>query len=92
MSTVIMKAQCATCPFRDEGWTDVRSLLEKRALTEATPLCHSTGPKALSKRISKKALGCRGARDFQLKIFFAMRFIEAPTDQAWEKKAKELSL
>lgn len=91
----VMRVQCATCPFREDGYKDVRELLVHRALQEATPICHSTGPGAIvprSKRVSKKPLACRGARNLQLQVFFSLGFLEAPTDAAWEKKAMELGL
>jgi hypothetical protein len=92
----VMKKQCASCPFREDGrGLPVRELLERRALSKATPICHSTGPGALvskKKKLSAKPLACRGARDLQLRLFHAMGFIEAPTDIAWNKKAKELKL
>lgn len=83
-----MASMCATCPFRNEGWTEVRELLQRRALTEGTPICHSTG-KALTERLGKAHL-CRGARDFQLIMFHRMGFIAAPTDEAWEGRWREL--
>jgi hypothetical protein len=88
-----MPQMCKTCPFREggEAWTHVRSFLEKRALSEATPICHSTG-KALTKNVFKESRYCRGARDFQNLIFHRMGFIEAPTDEAWNKKAMELGV
>lgn len=90
-----MKSKCATCPFRDEGWTEVRELLEQLALTQATPICHSTGSTALvghRKRASNRQLLCRGARDLQLMVFHRIGFIAAPTDEAWEEKRKELGV
>lgn len=81
---------CATCPFRDEGWKELRPLLEKRVLSEGSPICHSTG-RALTK-CQGKAQVCRGAQNLQLALFAAMGFIEAPTDEAWAKKAKEMKL
>ncbi len=95
MSTKIpvMKTQCATCPFRQEGWTEVRPLLMHRALNEATPICHSTGDGALSKtKLHAKDHACRGARNLQLEAFAAIGFIEAATDEAWEKKCREMNL
>jgi len=86
----VMKECCATCPFRDTGWTCVRPLLEQRALNEGTPICHSTG-KALTKRLGK-ARACRGARNLQLQLFAALGFIESPTDEAWAKKCIALGL
>jgi hypothetical protein len=71
----------------------VRPLLEKRALTEATPICHSTG-RALKREPGQKpvkAHACRGARNFQLQVFFHLGFIAAPTDAAWAAKFAELN-
>jgi hypothetical protein len=75
----VMKAQCGTCPFRDDGWTEVRDLLIKRALTEASPICHSTGPGALVKRKLKKAMICRGARKLQAEVFYRLGVLAEPT-------------
>ena len=90
-----MSVKCATCPFRKDGWTDLRGLLGERALNEGAPVCHSTGSKALvprSKRASSRMKLCRGARDLQLTVFHRLGVIGAPTDEAWDAKAKELGL
>jgi hypothetical protein len=92
----VMNRQCATCPFRSDGkgYTEVANLLMDRALSEATPICHSTGDSDVtpkSKKVSRKNLACRGARDLQLKYFCAMGVLKEPTDEAWEKKWKEIS-
>lgn len=87
----VMPKQCSTCPFRTGGWEHVRPLLVERAMNEATPICHSTGRKALVKN-SKRAHICRGARDFQLQFFAGIGFIEAPTDKAWQVKCDELGI
>lgn len=74
---------------------EVRDLLIQRALSEATPICHSTGPDSLlpkKKRVSAKPLACRGARDLQLQMFYAVGLLDAPTDEAWKRKAKEFGL
>jgi len=87
----VMRAMCATCPFRDGG-LPVRDLLERRALTEGTPICHSTGDSEVTKKkIFKTAHACRGARDLQLQLFAAIGFIEAATDEAWAKKVAEIT-
>lgn len=93
----VMKAKCATCPFRSDGkgYTEVADLLSNRALKTATPICHSTGSSNVtpkSKKVSKLNLACRGARDLQLQYFAAIGFIEEPTDEAWRKKAKEMGI
>ena len=90
----VRETQCPTCPFRaakDGGWEDVRPLLIQRALTEGTPICHSTG-KALIHHGGKRlpAHLCRGARDLQLGFFHAIGFISANTDEAWATKRREL--
>jgi hypothetical protein len=86
----VMPAMCATCPFRDTGWTEVRALLQQRALSTATPICHSTGH-ALTKRLGPSHL-CRGARDFQIQIFYRLGVIDAPTEEAWIRKQRERGL
>lgn len=82
---------CATCPFREDGWTHLRDFLQQRALTEGTPICHSTGKALVSraKRLGKARL-CAGARQFQIDIFFRIGFLEAPTQEAWEHKWDEM--
>ena len=86
------KSNCATCPFRAGGWEDLRPLLTARAVT-TSPLCHSSGPDALKKGKGwiKEPQVCRGARDMQLQMFYGLRFIEAPTDEAWEAKWREIT-
>ncbi len=87
-----MPAMCATCPFRSGGWKHVQDFLKARALSEATPICHSTGKHLSKKRVFKDSHYCRGARDFQNQVFYNMGFIEAPTDEMWNKKAIEMGL
>lgn len=86
----VREAMCATCPFRETGWKEVRSLLCERALNEASPICHSTGSGALVKTRQKGALICRGARDLQIQVFHAIGFLKEATDEAWNKKAAQL--
>lgn len=81
---------CKTCPFHAAGWTHIQDLLKERALTEASPICHSTG-KSLT-RCEGKAQICRGARNFQIEIFYRMGFLSAPTDAAWAAKVDELTV
>src|SRR5881394_3133889 len=84
----VRERMCKTCPFHEAGWTHVRGFLIQRALTEASPICHSTG-KSLVK-CEGKAQVCRGARNFQLDYFHRIGFIKAPTDAAWTERLKEL--
>jgi hypothetical protein len=90
-----MRAKCASCPFRKEGYTEVAELLVSRALTEATPICHSTGDSTIvpvSKKITRKNLACRGARDVQLRYFASLGFISEATDKAWNQRCKQFGL
>jgi len=84
------KTQCATCPFRKQGWTEVQPLLVQRATSEASPICHSTGPDRL-KGSCKKPFICRGARDLQLKLFVTLGYLKEPTDEAWAAKLEEIN-
>jgi len=92
----IRKDQCKTCPFRDKedgGWENVRPLLIGRALSEATPICHSTG-KALVRHGGEKPKAhlCRAARNLQLGFFHSIGFISDPTDEAWDAKCREMKI
>lgn len=72
----------------------MRGLLSERALNEATPVCHQSGPTALKrgKAWLRTSHACRGARDLQLALFAGIGFISEATDAAWAAKAKELGL
>lgn len=85
----VMKEQCKTCPFRDGGDPRLRARIEQDVLTKASQTCHSTGVMH-GKRYDTHL--CRGARDFQLTIFYRLGVIEAPTDEAWAKAVKEMTV
>ncbi len=90
----VRTTHCKTCPFRDDGqgWTHVRDLLAVRALTEATPICHSTGNAMVRHDGERlKAHACRGARNLQLRYFHAIGFLPSPTDEAWSQKLAEMN-
>jgi hypothetical protein len=61
-------------------------------LTEASPICHSTGPDALVETEERQPRICRGARNFQVQIFARLGMIAAPTDAAWNARCEELGL
>jgi hypothetical protein len=90
----IQEAQCATCPFREGSKTEfLRTTLAMSALSEASRICHSTGSNnAFHKRTGKPQALCRGARDVQLKYLYSIGFIDAPTDEAWMNKCKEMGI
>lgn len=90
----VREAKCATCPFRDGvdlKYSCLRGMLTQAALTEASRICHSTGKNnAFHEDTGKPEELCRGARDVQLQFFFAIGFIEAPTDEAWAERWREV--
>ena len=87
VDTPVMKAMCVSCPFAENGCIEVRNAVQSRVLEHASQLCHHP-------RISghKETHLCRGARDFQLTIYYRMGFIMAPTDDAWTAKCRELGI
>jgi hypothetical protein len=86
------KKMCETCPFRPGSpYSDLADHLAKRSMKEGR-ICHSTGDSVIVGFTGKKELLCRGSRDLQLKMFAGMGFIEAATDEAWDKKCKEMGL
>jgi hypothetical protein len=92
----IMPVQCKTCPFRDDV-DPIHKMAEaptiEIVLSKASRICHSTGKNnAFHKRTGKREMLCRGARNLQLKVFFGLGFLEAPTDEAWLKKCRELGI
>lgn len=77
----VNKVRCETCPFSDGGCLPVRAKVEQRAMTEGSQMCHSTDNKTL----------CRGARDFQIQMFFRMGFLKEESDKCWEETWKKQS-
>lgn len=82
----ICAVKCPTCPFGENGDSGLRAMVETRVMTEASQTCHSTG--VAHGRPDTHI--CRGARDYQLMLFFRMGFISAPTDAAWAAKWAEV--
>jgi hypothetical protein len=82
----VMKRQCATCPFRtdERGQYDDPRLVSKiqhQCLNQASQICHHPSLEG-----KPETHLCRGARDFQLTIFYRMGIIDAPTDEAWSRR------
>jgi|SRR5579864_1534078 len=90
----VRKSMCQTCPFRPGSpYAFLAGELTASALTESSRVCHSTGGNnAIHKRTGLKPHLCRGARDRQIKMFFALGFIAAPTDAAWNEKRVEMGM
>ena len=83
----VMLERCATCPFNEGGDRHLRQTIEARSLN-VSQTCHHTG--AIHGKPDTHL--CRGARDFQLQMFFRMGFLSAATDEAWEAKRKESTM
>lgn len=79
----VNKEMCPTCPFQANGDPEIRFSVMMRCINNSQ-ICHH--PRLHGK---KETCLCRGARNHQLQIFHRMGFIEAPTDEAWEKVRKE---
>jgi len=81
----VMQRQCATCPFRNNAkgrQTDSKLVAEiqQRCLTEASQTCHHPRLKG-----RQETHLCRGARDYQLQIFYRLGILEEPTDRCWSE-------
>jgi hypothetical protein len=76
-----MKGMCKTCPFREEtiGQKEIANVVRERCL-RVSQICHH--PRLNGKEETHL---CRGARDYQLKIFHAIGFLKEPTDEEWER-------
>jgi hypothetical protein len=86
----VMPRKCSTCPFRtDENGKhpDLRLVerIKQTTLTEASQICHHP-------RLSGKEENhlCRGARDWQLQVFYRLGIIKEPTDAAWLETWQQL--
>ncbi len=84
----LRQTMCATCPFRPGSkYADLASGLAESAINEASRICHATGSNnGINRRTGIRPHLCRGARNVQLTVFFALRVIEAPTDDAWNRQ------
>jgi len=82
----VMQSNCETCPFRPDGDLRLRSSIEQRVMTTASQTCHHTG----SVHGKPDTHLCRGARDYQIQIFFRMGILDAETDEAWTKAQRKL--
>lgn len=91
-SLPVRRVMCATCPFRPGSPnTYLAGTLAESAVTEASRICHSSGSNnAFHHRTGKPSVLCRGARDVQLNLFFALGFLAAPTDAAWAAQRRKL--
>jgi hypothetical protein len=80
-----MLKQCSTCPFLiDENGRhqnpELVSRIQKTCISEASQICHHP---ALEGKPQTHL--CRGARNYQLQIFYKLGVLDAPTDESWGK-------
>jgi hypothetical protein len=85
----VMKKKCTTCPFhrRDKIEIELANTVEVRCMTQGSQICHHP---VLSGKEQDHL--CRGARDYQLSIFYRLGVIKAETDEAWDKAWKKASI
>lgn len=87
------KVMCPTCPFREGSeFAYLASYLTQSSLEGNGRICHSTGTSAIKGKTGKPEKMCRGTRDIMLQVFHRTGFLDAPTDEAWANKARELGL
>ena len=92
----VRTTMCASCPYREGSPTEFLklTLLENQLNPQSghTTICHSTGNNPTIKAVNVPEKLCRGARDFQIKLFHSIGFIDAPTEEAWNAKRRELGV
>lgn len=86
-----MKRQCQSCPLRTDKrgrYPDphLAASVQARAIAQASQICHH--PRLKGKRETHL---CRGARDYQLMIFYRIGFLTEPTDKAWNRKLEQIN-
>jgi hypothetical protein len=94
MTMPVRRTMCATCPFRARSKTAfvIPQLLETMFST-ASRICHSTGSNnAFNEETGLPGYLCRGARDVQLQFFYDLKFIDAATDEAWNRKRVDMGM
>jgi hypothetical protein len=83
----VMQEKCPTCPFGEAGDLHLRASIEQRVLTSASQTCHHTG--AIHGKPDTHL--CRGARDFQIQIFYRLGMLREESDEAWKEAVKLLT-
>lgn len=88
----VMPRQCPSCPFRTDADgrhpdPELVSRIQQRCFSEASQICHH--PRTHG---NQQTHLCRGARDFQIQIFYRLGVLKTPTDKAWEDAKLNLLL
>lgn len=81
----VMPERCRTCPFGGrepvELHPEALAQYTRNVVTlQSQHLCHSRNNKQI----------CRGGRELLLRVLYAMKLIDAPTDEAFERKTREM--
>lgn len=85
MTMPVKTKPCRTCPFagRTPVELDPEALIEytrKIVTLQSQHLCHTADNKQI----------CRGGRDIMLRVMVDLKLIDAPTDDAFERKSREV--
>jgi hypothetical protein len=83
-----VSAKPALSPRLTAGAIALQSTIVERMLNDGgSQICHGTeGPGREPRSL------CRGARDRMLELFCRIGFIEAATDECWQKKREEVTV
>lgn len=77
----VMERSCATCPFTTNTLGEgAQPYLENIVTLSSQHTCHSVGDTKI----------CRGGRDIMLRVMASFKLIDEPTDEAFERKSKEM--
>lgn len=89
----VRKTMCGTCPWREGSpYEFLRTDLSVASMTESR-ICHNTGSgNAINEETGKPEHICRGSRDLQLNLTYAIGTIAKPTDEAWNDKRESLGM
>lgn len=83
----VRQTMCPSCPFREGGDRELANRVLGRTLFRASQICHHPALHG-----EKEHELCRGARMHQLELLYRMGLIDAPTDEAFTRKSKELGV
>lgn len=86
----VMPTQCATCPWREDGGIlaetpTTTEVLMFQVLADSNQVCHAPGLQG-----KPETQICRGARDFQIKVFHGWGVLKEPTDECWKETLEKL--
>lgn len=78
----VMAKPCQTCPFKTNllEQKEQEYYLARIVTFQSQHLCHTSGDKKI----------CRGGREIMLRALTAIGLIDEPTDEAFERKSKEV--